>query len=71
MFPKIARGTERFKSLYRRRSAVEREFARLKNEHGLASFKVRAAERVALHADLTILARLTQALNNERRLVLA
>jgi hypothetical protein len=71
MFPKIARGTERFKSLYRRRSAVEREFVRLKNEHGLASFRVRGAERVALHADLTMLARLSQALVRARAVPMA
>jgi hypothetical protein len=71
MFPRIARGTERFKSLYRRRVSVEREFARLKNEHGLAGFRVRGAERVALHADLTILARLTQALTHARAVALA
>lgn len=67
MFPRIARGTERFKNLYRGRAAVEREFARLKNEHGLASFRVRGADRVALHADLTMLARLGQALAWERQ----
>lgn len=66
MFPRIARGTERFKSLYRRRAAVEREFGYLKNEHGLASFKVRGTERVALHADLMILARLALALNRSQ-----
>lgn len=70
MFPRIARGTERFKSLYRGRAAVEREFARLKLEHGLASFRVRGADRVALHADLTILARLTQALVQARQAAL-
>jgi hypothetical protein len=66
MFPVIQRGTERFKRLYRSRSAVERAFSCLKNEHGLASFRVRGAERVALHADLTMLARLTQALVSVR-----
>ena len=70
MFPRIARGTERFKSLYRRRAAVEREFGYLKNEHGLASFKVRGADRVALHADFTMLARLTRALNETRAMPL-
>jgi hypothetical protein len=66
MFPRIARGTDQFKSLYRRRVAVEREFARLKHEHGLASFRVRGLERVQLHADLTILSRLAQALHHGR-----
>jgi hypothetical protein len=71
MFPRIARGTERFKSLYRGRAAVEREFGRLKHEHGLASFRVRGAERVALHADLVMLARLGQALVHQRERVLS
>jgi hypothetical protein len=71
MFPRIARGTDRFKNLYRRRVAVEREFGRLKNEHGLASFRVRGADRVALHADFTMLARLTQALHNARAVPIA
>lgn len=62
MFPRIVRGTDRFKNLYRRRVAVEREFGRLKHEHGLGTFKVRGKERVALHADLVMLARLSQAL---------
>lgn len=66
MFPRIARGTDRFKSLYRGRAAVEREFGRLKNEHGLASFKVRGADRVALHVDLVIFGRLAQALHHSR-----
>lgn len=71
MFPRIARGTERFKSLYRRRAAVERAFACLKNEHGLASFKVRGADRVALHVDLILLSRLTLALSCTRAAPLA
>jgi hypothetical protein len=71
MFPRIARGTDRFKSLYRGRAAVEREFSRLKGEHGLASFRVRGADRVALHADLTMLARLGQALAHQRVAIVA
>jgi hypothetical protein len=38
--------------------AVEREFAFLKRDHALAALRVRGIERVQLHADLTILARL-------------
>jgi transposase, IS5 family len=39
-----------------------REFGRLKNEFGLAPLRVRGLERVALHADLVMLARLASAL---------
>lgn len=62
LFPHIARHTERFKNLYRGRAAVEREFGRLKHEYGLAPLRVRGLARVQLHADLTILTRLAQAL---------
>jgi hypothetical protein len=41
---------------------VEREFGRLKNEWALAPLRVRRIERVRLHADLTILAKLSCAL---------
>jgi hypothetical protein len=37
---------------------VEREFDRLKNEWALSPLRVRGIERVRLHADLTILAKL-------------
>ena len=49
-----------------RRGAVEREFARLKVEWALLPLRVRAAERVQLHADLTILAKLSCALARSR-----
>ena len=48
------------------RSAVEREFGRLKHHYGLAMLRVRGIERVRLHADLTMLARLTLALARAR-----
>jgi hypothetical protein len=54
--------TPRWQALYRRRSAVEREFGRLKNEWALAPLRVRRIERVRVHADLTILAKLSSAL---------
>ena len=57
--------------LYRGRSAVEREFGRLKNEYGLAPLRLGGLERVALHADLTMLARLSQALARTRAVPLA
>ena len=71
LFPHIARHTERFATLYRRRSAVEREFGRLKHEYGLGPLRVRGADRVQLHADLTILARLSLALIRAHSLPLA
>jgi hypothetical protein len=70
-FPRIARHTDRFRTLYRGRAAVEREFGRLKHDYGLAPLRVRGLERVALHADLTMLARLGQALCRARAVPLA
>jgi transposase, IS5 family len=58
LFPLIPRYTKRWKSLYCGRGAVEREFGRLKNEWSLTPLRVRRIERVRLHADLTILAKL-------------
>jgi hypothetical protein len=66
MFPRIPRHSERFRDLYRGRAAVEREFGRLKHDYGLAPLRVRGLERVSLSADLTILARLAQALSRAR-----
>jgi hypothetical protein len=63
---RIARGTDEWRSLYRRRSAVEREYGRLKHHFGLAVLRVRGIERVRLHADLTMLARLSLALSQAR-----
>jgi len=68
---RIARGTDEWRSLYRRRSAVEREFGRLKHHYGLAMLRVRGIERVRLHADLTMLGRLAQALSKARAVPLA
>jgi hypothetical protein len=62
LHPLIPRGTARYKDLYHQRGAVEREFGRLKNEWGLTPLRVRRIYRVALHADLAILAQLTSAL---------
>jgi hypothetical protein len=66
LHPLIPRETLRFKGLYKRRGAVEREFGRLKNEWSLAPLRVRRIERVRLHADLTILAKLSCALVRAR-----
>jgi transposase, IS5 family len=64
----IPRGTARWKKLYRLRGAVERENGRLKNEWALLTLRVRRIERIRLHADLTILARLATALAKARAL---
>jgi hypothetical protein len=69
--PLVPRATRRFGTLYAGRAAVEREFGRLKNEHGLAPLRIRGIEGVALHADLTIFARLSQALVRARAVPLA
>jgi hypothetical protein len=67
----IPYGSDEWKRLYRGRAAVEREFGRLKNDYGLAPLRVRGLERVRLHADLTMLARLAQALARARAVPLA
>jgi hypothetical protein len=63
---RIPRHTPEWRTLYRRRSAVEREFGRLKHEYGLANLRVRGLAKVALHADLCILGRLAVALSRAR-----
>jgi len=65
----IPRETKRWKSLYRLRTGVEREFGRLKHEWAMLPLRVRGIERVALHVDLTILARLASALADARAAV--
>jgi Transposase DDE domain len=62
----IPRKSDKWRRLYRGRSAVEREFGRLKHIYGLAFLRVRGIERVRLHADLVMLARLGQALSRTR-----
>ncbi|MDQ1437622.1 MAG: hypothetical protein QOK43_1251 [Acidimicrobiaceae bacterium] len=62
LHPLVPRATARFKSLYHRRGAVEREFGRLKHEWSLLPLRVRRIDGVRLHADLSILARLSMAL---------
>jgi hypothetical protein len=66
----IPRRTDRWKKLYRLRGAVERENGRLNNELGLLPLRVRRLERVQLHVDLTILARLATALAKARAMPL-
>ena len=71
MHPLIPRHTDRSNALYSSRGAVEREFGRLKHEWSLLPLRVRGLERVRLHADLTILAKLATALSRERDVPLA
>jgi len=71
LHPLIPRESKRFGDLYSGRGAVERTFGRLKHEYGLAPLRVRGLERVALHADLTMLARLSVALARARAVPLA
>jgi hypothetical protein len=66
LHPLIPRESERSRKLYRSRGAVEREFGRLKHEWALLPLRVRGLERVRLHADLTILAKLATALARTR-----
>lgn len=66
LHPLIPRNTKRWKALYHQRGAVEREFGRLKHEWALLPLRVRRIERVRLHADLSILGRLTVALDRTR-----
>jgi len=67
LHPLIPRHTARSAKLYKSRGAVEREFGRLKHEWALLPLRVRGIERVRLHADLTILAKLGCALATARR----
>jgi DDE family transposase len=71
LHPQIPRESKRFGDLYRGRSAVEREFGRLKHQYGLGPLRVRGLAKVQLHADLTMLARLSQALARARAVPLA
>jgi hypothetical protein len=69
--PLVPRHTRRWRSLYQGRAAVEREFGRLKHDYGLVPLRVRGLQRVALHADLVMLARLASALARARAVPLA
>jgi hypothetical protein len=71
LHPLIPRETLRWKGLYRGRASVEREFGRLKHEWALTPLRMRGIERVRLHADLTILAKLSCALARARAVPLA
>lgn len=62
LHPPIPHGTARHKALYRKRTGVERDFGRLKNEWAMLPLRVRGLDRVRLHVDLTMLALLGNAL---------
>jgi hypothetical protein len=68
LHPLIPRESKRSAKLYRSRGAVEREFGRLKNEWAMLPLRVRRIERVRLHVDLTVLAKLSCRLASERAL---
>jgi transposase len=68
LHPLIPRETLRWRGLYRRRAAIEREFGRLKHEWALLPLRVRGIDRVRLHADLTVLAKLATTLGRARTL---
>ena len=53
------------------RGAVEREFGGLKNEWTMAPLRVRGLERVKLHVDLTVLAKLSCRLAAEHAVAVA
>lgn len=67
----IPRSTKRWADLYRKRTAVERGFGRLKNEWGALPLRVRGLDRVRLHVDLTMLACLAAALDRSRSAAVA
>jgi hypothetical protein len=67
----IPRSSPRWKKLYRQRGSVERENGRLKHQWALLPLRLRGIERVRLHADLTVLARLACALAAARAVPLA
>jgi Transposase DDE domain/Transposase domain (DUF772) len=62
LHPHLPRASERWKALYKRRGAVEREFGRLKHEWAMLPLRVRGLTRVRLHVDLSVLAKLACAL---------
>jgi hypothetical protein len=71
LHPLVPRESKRWGRLYAQRSAVEREFGRLKHDWALLPLRVRGRERVALHADLTCLVQLASALARARAVPLA
>ncbi len=62
LHPLIPRETDRFKTLYHQRGAVEREFGVLKHQWAMLPLRMRRLPRVRLHVNLTILSQLADAL---------
>jgi hypothetical protein len=62
----IPRASKRWRELYNGRTSVERAFGWLTTEGGLLPLRVRTLERVQLHLDLTMLARLSRDLARAR-----
>ena len=58
----IDRRSDRYRRLYRARTAAEREFGRLKHHLNLTPLRTRTLRNVHLHADLVIITRLAMAL---------
>ena len=67
----IPRDSDRWRKLYRGRAAVDASSAGWKHEWSPLTIRVRGIERVRLHADLTILAKLACALARARAVPLA
>ena len=61
LHPLIPRNTDRFKTFYCQRGAVEHEFGTLKHQWGMLPLRIRRLARVQVHVDLTILATLADA----------
>jgi hypothetical protein len=54
----VPRDTDKFRTLYAKRVAVERQFSLLKDQYMLGSLRVQGMERVTLHFELALIARL-------------
>lgn len=64
----IPRESKGWKERYAKRGAVERTFGWLKDHGGLLPLRVRGLDRVRLHIDLTMLAKLARSLLATRTL---
>jgi len=71
LHPLTPRDTDRWKDLYHKRGAVEREFGYMKHEWAMLPLRVRRLSRVKLHVDLSILSRLATVLSQERAFPIA
>jgi hypothetical protein len=69
--PRIPRHTQRWRNLSGAARPLSASLGGLKHDYGLAPLRVRGLERVSLHADLVMPARLSQALARARAVPLA